>query len=245
MARENLTDETIVAIRRGIGEQLNDGDFCDLTVVVGQVEFSCHRVVLASVSSFFKTSLKPCWREASNRKVDITHEDVSPEAFGYLIDILYRGEDVVNEQTAKDILKLSIYLQIKFLEDYCLDFLQETLKPDTCLEMWQFALMYNLDKLTVMSFKMVLQEINVVSQQEEMLSLPKSLFLILLSAQKKLKMDDVCKTILRWVEADQDARLIHLWEFLPFVCFLHLSSDYLCEIVTYLNHPFGKILFGE
>ncbi|XP_025101103.1 kelch-like protein 24 isoform X2 [Pomacea canaliculata] len=58
-------------------------------------------------------------------------------------------------------------------------------------------------------------------------------------------MDDVCKTILRWVEADQDTRQIHLVELLPFICFTDLSSNYLCEMVTYLNHPFRDVIYDK
>ncbi|XP_025103227.1 kelch-like protein 24 [Pomacea canaliculata] len=90
---------------------------------------------------------------------------------------------------------------------------------------------------------MAVDQISSVSQQEELLTLPKSMLLIILSEQKKLSMDDVCKTILRWVEADQEARRTQLLELLPFVCFPQLSLGYLCDLVTYLNHPFSKILF--
>ncbi|PVD27349.1 hypothetical protein C0Q70_12505 [Pomacea canaliculata] len=243
MPSSNLTDRTFANVCRGLGQQVDDEDFCDVTVTVGEKTFPCHRVVLASVSEFFKMSLKPCWREASNGRVDITHEDVSPEAFGYLMEILYKGRDMVDNNTAKDILKMSVYLQIKYLEEYCVEFLQETLQPTICLGTWQFAQKYDLDKLAETSFKMAVEEIAIVSTQDDYLTLPKSMLLILLSLQQKLVMDDVCKTILRWVEADPDTRQIHLVELLPFICFTELSSNYLCEMVTYLNHPFRDVIY--
>lgn len=244
MATTTLAHRAFATICRGLGQQLDQEDFCDVTVVVGETGFSCHRAVLASVSEFFRTSLKPCWREASSRRVEITHEDVSAESFGYLMDIFYRGEDVANYETAKDLLKMSVYLQIDFLQDYCSEYLQTNLKPEFCLETWQFAQKYDLDTLAEKSFKMAVDQISSVSQQEELLTLPKSMLLIVLSEQQKLSMDDVCKTILRWVEADQEARRTQLLELLPFVCFPRLSLGYLCDLVTYLNHPFSKILFG-
>ncbi|PVD27350.1 hypothetical protein C0Q70_12506 [Pomacea canaliculata] len=243
MASESIKDRACTNIYRGLGQQLHDEDLCDLIVVVGEKEFSCHGVVLASVSEFFRASLKPCWREDSSRKVDITHEDVSPESFGYLLDILYRGKDVINSKTAKDILRMSVYLQIKFLEEYCVEFLQKSLQPTVCLETWHFAQRYDLDTLAEKAFKMAVDHICNVWQQDELLSLPKSMLLILLSLQQKLSMDDICKTILRWVEADQEKREVHLLELLPFVSFPLLSSDYLCELLDYLNHPFKEAMF--
>ncbi|XP_025101095.1 kelch-like protein 24 isoform X1 [Pomacea canaliculata] len=245
MPSANLTDRTFVNVCRGLGQQLDDEDFCDVTVTVGEKTFSCHRVVLASVSEYFKRSLTENWREGPSGQPDIKHEDVSPEAFGYLMDILYKGRDMVDNNTAKDILKMSLYLQIKYLEEYCVEFLQETLQPTVCLETWQFAEKYYLEKLAETSLKMAVEEIAIVSTQDDLLTLPKSMLLILLSLQQKLVMDDVCKTILRWVEADQDTRQIHLVELLPFICFTDLSSNYLCEMVTYLNHPFRDVIYDK
>lgn len=245
MASACLVDQAFSSVCRGLGQQLGNKDFCDITVTVGDREFSCHRAVLASVSEFFKTSLKPHSQDASSGRVSISQEDVSPESFGYLMDILYRGEDRVSNQTAKGIFRMSVYLQIKFLEDYCTKFLEQNLQPEVCLETWQFAQKYDLDTLGEKSFKMAVDQISTVWQEDELLALPKSMLLIVLSEQQKLSMDDVCKTILRWVEADQDARKIHLQELLHFVSFPLLSSDYLCELVAYLNHPFRKILFGK
>lgn len=245
MDSASIMDRASTNIYRGLGHQLLHGNFCDVTVLVGLREFSCHRVVLASVSELFNTSLKPCWLEASGRQVYITHEDVSPESFGYLLDILYRRKDVINNKTAKDIFRMSVYLQIKFLEEYCVEFLQHNLEPAVCLGAWQFAQRYDLPTLAEKSLKMAVEKLFSVSQQDEFLTLPKSMLLLLLSLQQNLSMDDICKIILRWVEADQEKRQIHLLELLPFVGFPHLSSNYLCEILDYLNHPFKEDMFGK
>ncbi|PVD27343.1 hypothetical protein C0Q70_12499 [Pomacea canaliculata] len=244
MTSATLANRAFTNICLGLGQQVDEEDFCDLIVVAGQKEFPCHRAVLASVSSFFKTSLMPCWKESSSGRVEITHEDVSPESFGFLMDIIYKGQNVVRNETAKDILKMSVYLQIRFLEVYCIEFIKEKLEPEKCLGMWMFAEKYDLETLEKESFKMAVDQISVVTQRDEVLTLPLPKLLVLLSEQRKLSMDDICRTILRWVEADQDTRQIYLSELLTFVCFPLLSSVYLCELFTYHSHPFKEILFG-
>lgn len=245
MASENFTDKTFSNICRGLGQLLAEGNFCDVCVIIGDKQFSCHRVVLASVSTFCKKSLMTASREGVSSVIGITHEDVSQQAFEYLMDVLYRGTDVITKENAKDILRMSVYLQIKFLEDHCVGFICKNLIVDTCLESWQFAQKYDLEDFAEVCYKMAVDKIKIIAQQEELLALPKSMVLILLSLQTQLSADDICKTVFRWVEAKQDTRAVHLIEFLPFVCFPLLSSQYLCELVVYFNHPFREVLFGK
>lgn len=245
MSSVNPTDMTIATNGRNIDQQAEDKKVFDLTVTVGDKAFECHRGVLASMSEYFKTALNPSWQEASSGRFDLTHEDVSPESFGYWMDDLYKGVDMVNNDTVEDILKMSVYLQIKNLEERCVEFLQENLEPEVCLGTWQLALKYDLDKLAETSLQMAIDDFGEVSMQDQLLPLPKSLLLILLSLQQDFDMDDVCKTILRWVEADHNTRQIHLLELLPFICFTELSSSYLCDVVTDLNHPFKVVMHGN
>lgn len=242
MASANITDRASTNIYRGLGQQVDDRDFCDVVVVVEQKEFWCHRAVLASVSTFFKNLLKPNWQENSSKRIEITHEDVSSESFGHLMDILYRGSDLIDIRAAKQIFRMSVYLQINFLKEYCIEFLREKVQPEFCLGTWQFSEKYDLDTVTDTSFKMAVDQIDTVCQHNELLDLPKSMLLILLSEQQKLSLDDVCKAILRWVVADQDKRKIHLLELLPFVCFPLLSSSYQCDLLSYQNQSFRDIL---
>ncbi|PVD27355.1 hypothetical protein C0Q70_12511 [Pomacea canaliculata] len=184
-------------------------------------------------------------REGVSSVIGITHEDVSQQAFECLMDVLYRGTDVITKENAKDILRMSVYLQIKFLEDHCVGFLCKNLIVETCLESWQFAQKYDLEDFAEVCYKMSVDKIKITAQQEELLALPKSMVLILLSLQTQLSADDICKTVFCWVEAKQDTRAVHLIEFLPFVCFPLLSSQYLCELVVYFNHPFREVLFDK
>lgn len=244
MAAGSFEDKAFANICRGLGQLLAEGNFCAVCIIVGEKQFSCHRVVLASVSTFFKTSLMKASREGSSSVIDITHDDVSPESFEILMNILYIGTDVVNKENGKDILRMCVYLQVKFLEDHCVDYLCKNLQVEICLETWRFAQKYDLETLAQACYKMAAEQIKLILQQDELLTLPKSMLQVLLSLQTQLSADDICKTILRWVEAKQEARSIHLAEFLPFVCFTSLSSQYLCELVSYLNHPFREVLFG-
>ena len=92
---------------------------------------------------------------------------------------------------------------------------------------------------------MASDEIDQVVKSDEFLQLPKAMLLIILGSQRKLSMDDLCRTILRWVEKEPESRETHLGELLPFVSFPQLSPVYISELMKYFDHPFRKFLASK
>ena len=109
--------KVLSSICRGIDSMYKDGLLCDLKVTVGHVTFDCHSLVLAAVSGFFQALVTSSWRESQNGHVTIEHEDVTAESFQMLLDILYKAEEVITKETAKDVLRMSIYLQVRATEN--------------------------------------------------------------------------------------------------------------------------------
>ena len=99
-------------ISQGIDSIYNDRLLCDLKVTVGHVTFDCHRLVMAAVSGFFQGLMSAPWQESQTGQVKIEHEDVTTESFQMLLDILYKNEEVITEETVKDVLRMSIFLQV-------------------------------------------------------------------------------------------------------------------------------------
>lgn len=237
-------DEVRANIFQGIGNIFSDGDLCDLTVYVGDKEFACHRLILSAVSGFFKSSLTSSWRESSTGKIHVNHEDVTEESFALLLLALYKGKDVVNMETVKGVLKMSVFLQIKFLENHCVSFLSKNMTPLSSLGLWQFAEKYELSVLSQRAFAMALKNVEVVCASKEFQQLNKALLPVLLFS-KNINMDTVCQGLLLWVEADLDSRKCHLGQFLPYVDFTQLSRQYLNELLKYMKPPFQEIMFGK
>ena len=109
--------KVLSSICRGIDSMYKDGLLCDLKVSVGHVTFDCHSLVLAAVSGFFQALITSSWRESQNGHVTIEHEDVTAESFQMLLDILYKAKEVITKETAKDVLRMSIYLQVRATEN--------------------------------------------------------------------------------------------------------------------------------
>ena len=98
---------------RGIDSIYNDRQMCDLKVTVGRMTFDCHRLVMAAVSGFFQALMSSSWQESQTGQVKIEHDDVTSETFQILLDILYKAEEVINKTTVKDVLRMSVFLQVK------------------------------------------------------------------------------------------------------------------------------------
>ncbi|KAK7116792.1 kelch-like protein 6 [Littorina saxatilis] len=230
-------------ICQGIDGIYNETLLCDLKVTVGHVTFECHRLVLAAVSGFFQALMSSSWAESRKGEVKIEHEDVTPESFQMLLDILYKTEEVITKETATDVLRMAIFLQVKFLEEHCLAYLDTNMTPDVCVGTWMFAEKYQLPALAQRASDMASDQIDQVVEHDEILQLPKAMLLIMLGSQRKLSMDDLCRTILRWVEEEPEARQPNLSELLPFVSFPQLSPVYISELMNYyFDHPFRKYM---
>ena len=98
---------------QGIDSIYNDRLLCDLKVTVGQVTFDCHLLVMAAVSGFFQSLMSSPWQESHTGQVELKHDDVTAESFQMLLDILYKTKEVITMQTARDVLRMSVFLQVK------------------------------------------------------------------------------------------------------------------------------------
>lgn len=243
---ESLNIKHMIAdsIFEGIGYLHYENKFWDVNIHVKGQRFCCHSLLLASVSKFFENNLAPGDTGNFPTDVYINNNNVTPQLFGSLLDILYTGKDPVTMKSVKDYLKMSADLQIDFLTKYCERFLMNNLTGNDVLGFWKFAQAHSFAKVAKLCYTWAAENIDALPR-DEVLALPKSMLLIILSLQKKLSMDDVCNTILSWVETDPDTRQTYLEELLPFVCFPHLSPSYLYDFLENIRYQLNNILSGE
>lgn len=172
-------------IHQAIGQLFDNGELCDICVVIGQKEIKCHGLVLASVSQVFKKQIM-----ANEKTIHISSDDLSPELFEQLLEILYKNKDLVNQETAKDFLAISCFLEIDFLVKRCVDILMHNLIPQYCFQVWKCAQKYKLPALARKACRVAAK--NIANIQQEWLPLPRSMVSIFLSFQEWSK----CLTII-------------------------------------------------
>ncbi|KAL8586197.1 hypothetical protein ACOMHN_021464 [Nucella lapillus] len=236
--------ELLAILRQGMQRMRAEKSLCDLVVLVGNKSFHCHLLLLASVSGYFRSVASGSWEERHSGKVTLMHDDVTEKSFGMFLDVLYKSEDdVITIDTVTDVLRTAIYLNVPFLEKYCAEYLSRRLIPKMAVGVWMLAKRYSQPHLADRAFTVALEEIEEVIEGDDILQLPKSMLMNLLSSQTKLSMDEVCKTTFRWVAEDLDVRQVYYEDLIPFLCFLQLQPSSLFGLTELSDLPFYKSIY--
>ncbi|RXM35033.1 Kelch-like protein 17 [Acipenser ruthenus] len=90
-------------ITQGLKQLLNAQQLCDVTLAVEGKKFMCHRVLLASVSPYFRAMFTSPLAES--RLAEIRLEEVTPEVVQTVVHFIYTGEAGLNPDTAEDLFK--------------------------------------------------------------------------------------------------------------------------------------------
>ncbi|XP_059139124.1 kelch-like protein 40 [Physella acuta] len=112
-------------------------NFTDFTVNVGDTKFNCHKFVLSSCSGFFEALMRTDMREKSESSCTI--EGISPEIFGLILDVIYKGSEVLDEENMLEMWHASNQLQIKFLIVDCENFVKERVNLENYWEIFTDA----------------------------------------------------------------------------------------------------------
>ena len=65
-------------------------EFTDVVFVVGDREFHAHKMVLASESEYFKSLLYGKMKEATLKKIRLSKDNVTPDAFEKILQFVYK-----------------------------------------------------------------------------------------------------------------------------------------------------------
>ncbi|XP_059159428.1 kelch repeat and BTB domain-containing protein 3-like [Physella acuta] len=115
----------------------NMDNFTDFTVNIDDTKFNCHKFVLSSCSGFFEALMRTDMREKSESSCTI--EGISPETFGLIIDVIYKGWEVLRKENMLELWHASSQLQIKFLIEACENFVKENITIQNYWDVYQNA----------------------------------------------------------------------------------------------------------
>ena len=68
---------------------LNQGQLCDVILIVGALRIPAHRVVLSAASDYFAAMFMSDLREAQEMEIEM--KDIDPEALQSLVSYMYSG----------------------------------------------------------------------------------------------------------------------------------------------------------
>ena len=100
------------------------GEFMDVGLKVGGEIFSAHRIVLAASSDYFHAMFAHGMKESNQEVIELKDESISAAALKIVLDSIYSGDLLVNDETVFDVLVAADHLQVTSAVQQCSEYLQ-------------------------------------------------------------------------------------------------------------------------
>jgi len=118
-----------------------EGSFVDVTVKVGNISIPANKMILSCCSKVLEKMFKTEMKERYESTVNIT-ADVDSQSVKILIDFIYTGEIVIDNENVMHILAAADYLQLEEVKQFCSEYLTTILTPDNCFDILGAAKLY-------------------------------------------------------------------------------------------------------
>ena len=118
-------------------DYLDAGTYCDLTFIVGDEQFPCHRILVASCSPYFQALLTHTFKE--NTLNSIILRDIEPEIFSSLLHYIYSRQIELDETNVQELLLASDMFQLDEVVQFCCRYLSISLCETNVLDIWKIA----------------------------------------------------------------------------------------------------------
>ena len=207
-----------------------ENSFCDVVLSTEDgEEFSVHRLVLASVSAYFRAMFLTDMKES--HQTNITIRGVESQALKSLIDFAYTSAMRITFSNVHSLLSAASLLQFLTVENACYDFLRNSINVNNCLEIWNLADLHGCTELLDLAENFIRANFVAILKLADFNSLTVKQ-LVKLFCHDKLNVP--CESVvlfgaLEWVKHDLTHRLTNLEELLTHVRFPLMTRKFLMD----------------
>lgn len=222
---------------------------CDVVLEVEGETVAAHRVVLASLSAYFRAMFTQQMAESKQRLITIN--GVDPVTLKSLVEYAYTATIDISEDNVQSILSAASVLQFQEVKQACSEFLRRQLDTDNCLGIKVFAEAYGCNDLQKAATVYSSHYFSQVRKRDEFLKLTiDEIKLFLSNEQLNVQSEyEVYEAAMAWLNHEADRRAEHLYEVLRLVRLPQLSTEQLLEEVGHnqlvLSNPKCVELFVE
>ncbi|XP_048360943.1 kelch-like protein 6 [Sphaerodactylus townsendi] len=200
-------------LQSGLENLRLENSLTDVTLCVGKVKFSCHRVVLAAASNYFRAMFCIDLKEKYEKNIVI--KGVDAETMQILLDYTYTSKVLITKENVQKVLEAASLFQFLRMVEACSNFLNDALHPENCVGILRLADAHSLGNLKQQVKNYIIQNFTQALNSDEFLELPLDVLCHV------LKSDDLCvteeaevfETVINWVRYKIPERL----PFLPFI----------------------------
>ncbi|WAR18202.1 KBTB8-like protein [Mya arenaria] len=201
-------------------KKLYDDDLLkDITLCVGNLEFSCHKNVLAAVSPYFRLMFTLDLAEKKQDRIEIF--EVDSRSMKDILEYAYTGKIKITISNAQNLLSAASLFQILPVVRACANFMENHLAVHNCVGIHYFAEVHNCISLKVKAREFIEKNFIEVCKTEEFYSLTLiKLSEFILSDELNVdKEETVLEAMIAWTEHDYASRKDEFCELLPLVRF--------------------------
>ena len=193
----------------------NESQFIDVRLKVGEDIFPAHRIVLAASSNYFYAMFTDGMKESSLEVIELKDESISPDVFKIILDFIYTGDLLVNEESVSKVLAAADHLQVASAVHQCCNFLlTEFVKIrfdfETYCRIWEIALSYGLKDLQDAAECAVAKMYTDVCERREFLTHIGGNQLVSLLSRDDLNAPSetfVFKSVMQWIKHKKKERM--------------------------------------
>jgi len=213
-------------------ESRKEGEFVDVTVVVGKRNIPANKMILSCCSPLFRKMFKTEMKERYNGIINIT-VNVEADSIEELVNFMYTGTITIANENVMQLLAGADYLQMDEPKQFCIDFLHSIISPHNCYPILRAANLYQIETLQSSIYEMLSDKLDEFSKMDHFKSLSKKDVVLCLSKLKRhpVKEISVYEAIISWAKSDEENRKEHFAELLQLVNLDSLPYKYLVDVV--------------
>lgn len=174
---------------------------CDVTIIIGEEKFLCHRVILSLASTYFKKLFYGDFKEKDLKEV--TLHDIDVKAFKRILKAIYTGALKLNSKKSPysiyQMLKTSSFFNITAIEEACVSEIMESKCTDHLIEICMLSNVIGQDELFSECLNRIADDYLHFCKVDAFKSLPLDILKLILSrVDGSVHSDILLSGIMRW-----------------------------------------------
>lgn len=232
---EQLLQAHYEQLLQGLSLLRRHHELCDVVLRIGDVKIHAHKVVLASISPYFKAMFTGNLSEKETSEVEF--QCIDEAALQAIVEYAYTGTILISQDKVESLLPAANLLQIKLVLKECCTFLERQLDPGNCIGISRFAETYGCHDLYLAANKYICQHFEEVCQTEEFFELTNKELGNIISSDclNVVSEESVFYALEAWVKYDVQYRQEFLAELMHCIRLPLLSVKFLTRLYE-ANH---------
>ncbi|CAM2104340.1 unnamed protein product [Caretta caretta] len=187
-------------LSKGLKQLYQHQLLCDAMLVCEGRRFSCHRVLLAAVSPYFKDVFTSFGKESQGGEVVL--QDMAPFILQSILQYIYTEELSLSLETAPELFAAASKLQIRPLVEICCRFLLKNISMQNCIGLYRLAQAYNHQALYYATMQLIVLNFGRFCEDDDFLSLDLSSLITILSSDDLTVASEleVYLAVRRWIQ---------------------------------------------